>query len=49
VAPESLSKIFDELEVGYVDFTDIACAGALIPCSVFKGMSPNFCLPLQHN
>jgi hypothetical protein len=42
------TKFFDDLEVGYIDFTNIACAGALIPRSVFKGMSPNFYLPLQY-
>jgi hypothetical protein len=31
------SKIFDDLEVGFIDFISIACAGALIPRSVFKG------------
>jgi hypothetical protein len=42
------TKFFNELEVGYVGFINIACAGALIPRSVFKGMSPNTSLPLQH-
>jgi hypothetical protein len=42
------SKIFDDLEVGYVGYINIACAGALIPCSVFKGMSMNTSLLLQH-
>jgi hypothetical protein len=42
------SKIFDDLEVGYVGYINIACAGALIPCSVFKGMSTNTSLLLQH-
>jgi hypothetical protein len=42
------TKFFNDLEVGYVDFINIACAGALIPCSIFKGMSPNTSLPLQY-
>jgi hypothetical protein len=35
------TKFFNDLEVGYVSFINIACARALIPRSVFKGMSPN--------
>jgi hypothetical protein len=42
------TKFFNDLEVGYVGFIDIACAGVLIPRSVFKGMSPNTSLPLHH-
>jgi hypothetical protein len=42
------TKFFNDLEVGYVGFINIACAGVLIPRSVFKGMSPNTSLPLQY-
>jgi hypothetical protein len=42
------TKFFDDLEVSYVGFIVIACVGALIPRSVFKGMSPNTSLPLQY-
>jgi hypothetical protein len=42
------TKFFNDLEVGYVSFIDIAYAGVLIPRSIFKGMSPNTSLPLQH-
>jgi hypothetical protein len=42
------TKFFNDLEVGYIGFINIASAGALIPCSVFKGMLPNTSLPLQH-
>jgi hypothetical protein len=35
------TKFFDHLEVGYVGFIDIACPGALVSHSFFKGMSPN--------
>jgi hypothetical protein len=42
------SKFFNDLEVGYVAFINIACAGALIPCLVFKGMLLSTILPLQH-
>jgi hypothetical protein len=42
------TKIFNDLEVGYVGFISIACTGALIPHLVFKGMSSNTSLPLQH-
>jgi hypothetical protein len=40
------TKFFNDLEVGYVGFIDIACAGALIPRSVFKGMLLDTSLPL---
>jgi hypothetical protein len=33
------SKFYNDLEVGYVGFIDITCAGAFIPHLVFKGMS----------
>jgi hypothetical protein len=42
------TKFFDDLEVSYVGFINIACAGALIPRSVFKGMLPYTSLQLQH-
>jgi hypothetical protein len=42
------TKIFNDLEVGYLGFISIACTGALIPRSVFKDMSPNTSLLLQH-
>jgi hypothetical protein len=42
------TKFFNDFEVGYISFLDITLAGALIPRSVFKGMSPNTSLPLQH-
>jgi hypothetical protein len=42
------TKIFNNPEVGYVGFISIACAGALILLSVFKGMSLNTSLQLQH-
>jgi hypothetical protein len=42
------TKFFNDLEVSYVSFIDIACAGALILRLVFKGMSSNTSLLLQH-
>jgi hypothetical protein len=40
------TKFYNDLEVSYVGFIDIACEEALILRPVFKGMSPNTSLPL---
>jgi hypothetical protein len=44
------SKIFNDLEVGYVGFIDIACAGALNPAFGLQGYVTEylFTVTLQH-